>query len=94
MFQVLRRAGLPVRELKPDADKWTRAQPAAARLASGTVYFPAAAPWLPEFEDELVTFPNGAHDDQVDCLAYAALEVARGRGRTNRVRAWARGGGT
>ena len=88
VFQVLRRAGLPVRELKPDADKWTRAQPAAARLASGTVYFPAAAPWLPEFEDELVTFPNGAHDDQVDCLAYAALEVARGRGRTNRVRAW------
>ena len=83
VLQAARRAGLPVRELKPDSDKWTRAQPAAARLAAGTVYFPAAAPWLRDFEDELLTFPNGAHDDQVDCLSYAALQVVRGRVRAS-----------
>ena len=88
VFQAARRAGLPVRELKADTDKWTRAQPAAARLSAGSVYFPAAAPWLADFQDELVTFPNGAHDDQVDCLSYAALEVVRGRGRRTQVRAY------
>ena len=89
VFQAARRAGLPVRELKADTDKCTRAQPAAPRLAAGTVYFPAMAPWLREFEDELLVFPNGANDDQVDCLSYAALEVTRGRGRPGQVRAWA-----
>ena len=75
-------------QLRADTDKWSRAQPAAARLAAGSVYFLAGAPWLPGMEEELVTFPNGAHDDQVDCLSYAALEVARGRGRRNQVRAY------
>ena len=87
VWQAARRAGLPVRELKADRDKWTRAQPAAARLSAGAVFFQAGAPWLRDFEDELVVFPNGSHDDQVDALSYAALEVARGRGRGNRVRA-------
>ena len=88
VFQAARRAGLPVRELRADTDKWTRAQPAAARLSAGSVYFLAGASWLAEMEDELVVFPNGAHDDQVDVLAYAALEVARGRGKRNQVRAY------
>ena len=87
VWQSARRAGLPVRELKADRDKWTRAQPAAARMSAGTVYFRAGAPWLHGLEDELLAFPNGSFDDQVDVLAYAALEVARGRGRGNRVRA-------
>ena len=87
VFQACRRAGLPVRELKADRDKWSRAQPAAARMTAGTIYFRARALWLHDLEDELVTFPNAAHDDQVDALAYAALEVARGRARGGGVRA-------
>lgn len=62
--------GLPVKELLPDADKVTRALPMAARLESGTVYFPADAPWLADFENELLIFPNGKYDDQVDAFAY------------------------
>ena len=81
VFQAARRAGLPVRKLNPDTDKWTRDQPAAARMSAGTVYFLAGAPRLRDLEDELLAFPNGAHDDQVDCLSYAALEVVRGRAR-------------
>jgi predicted phage terminase large subunit-like protein len=66
------RAGVPVAELKADADKLTRALPAADLLRQGRAWFPADAPWLDEWCDELAAFPNGTHDDQVDVLAYAA----------------------
>lgn len=77
IVQAARRDGLPVRELKPDRDKVSRALIAAARLEAGTVYFPRKAPWLDELETELLLFPNGRHDDQVDTLAYAATELLR-----------------
>ena len=41
----------------------------------GMVLHRAGAPWLTAFEDELLAFPNAAHDDQVDTLAYAGREV-------------------
>lgn len=72
-------AGMPIRELKADADKITRAIPASVRTEQGRAWFPEGAAWLDEWEQELLAFPNGAHDDQVDVFAYAALELARGR---------------
>lgn len=78
LVQSAKRKGLPVRELKADRDKVSRALPAAARLEAGAVYFRAGAPWLGELEDELLAFPTGAHDDQVDVLAYAGLEAVNG----------------
>ena len=87
VFQSARRAGLPVRELKAEGDKWSRAQPASARMSAGSVYFLAGAPWLRDLEDELMAFPAGSHDDQVDCLSYAAREVVLGKGQPSRVRA-------
>ena len=71
LYQLLRRMGLPVVELKPDADKYTRAIPAAARYESGMVYHLEGAHWLNDLEAELLAFPNGAHDDQVDVISYA-----------------------
>jgi hypothetical protein len=41
------------------------------------VFHPRGASWLAEWEEELLAFPNGTHDDQVDTLAYAAREVER-----------------
>lgn len=79
LVQAARRDGLPVRELKADRDKVSRALPAAARVEAGAVYFRSGAPWLGVLEDELLAFPTGAHDDQVDVLAYAALMVANDR---------------
>jgi predicted phage terminase large subunit-like protein len=73
LFQQLRRDGLPIVELKADADKFTRAIPAAARYEAGSVYHLENAPWLGELEKELTSFPNGTHDDQVDVVAYAVL---------------------
>jgi predicted phage terminase large subunit-like protein len=49
-------------------DKPTRARSFQARMAMGKVYFPTNAAWMPELQNELFTFPAGAHDDQVDAL--------------------------
>jgi predicted phage terminase large subunit-like protein len=79
IVQEARRDGLPVVELKPDRDKVSRALTAAARLEGGNVWWPKGARWLDEWESELLLFPNARHDDQVDALSYAALEVVKRR---------------
>jgi len=76
LIQQARREGLPVRELVPDRDKVSRAMPATAALEGGRVLLPANAAWVRNFIDEVLSFPVGAHDDQVDVLSYA-VEVAR-----------------
>jgi hypothetical protein len=37
-------------------------------MANGKVYFPRHASWLATLEAELLQFPAGVHDDQVDAL--------------------------
>lgn len=71
------RRDLPVRELVPDRDKLSRALPATAMMASGQVYWPSNAPWLTEWEAELLAFPAGGKDDQVDTFSYAVI-IAQG----------------
>ncbi|WP_286981228.1 phage terminase large subunit [Pseudothermotoga sp.] len=74
-LQAARREGLPVRGVRPDKDKVSKALPLAARYESGSVYHLAGAVWLADYETELLTFPNGEHDDQVDAASYAAIEL-------------------
>jgi predicted phage terminase large subunit-like protein len=50
-------------------DKAARAQPIRGRMAMGKVYVPSRAPWAVDFVQELLRFPAGTHDDQVDALA-------------------------
>jgi predicted phage terminase large subunit-like protein len=38
-------------------------------IEAGRVLLPAEAPWLDEFRTELLRFPQGRHDDQVDSLS-------------------------
>ena len=38
------------------------------RFEAGLILFPKEAPWLADFEAELLAFPNGRYDDQVDAL--------------------------
>ena len=71
MYQQLRRSGLPVIELKPDADKYARAIPVALKYEAGMMYHLEGADWLSDLEAELLDFPNGMHDDQVDVISYA-----------------------
>ncbi len=59
----------PVIALKPDADKETRARTTAAMVEAGKVALPEKAGWLGDFMNEIVSFPKGSHDDQVDALS-------------------------
>lgn len=77
LVQYAQREGLPARPLRADRDKVTRAQPLAALIRAGKVTFTEAASWLPDLERELVEFPDGPHDDQVDALAYGTVAHAR-----------------
>ena len=38
------------------------------KFEAGQVLLPMEAPWLSDFESELLTFPVGRYDDQVDAL--------------------------
>jgi predicted phage terminase large subunit-like protein len=70
--QQARNKGLYIVELKPEGkDKYSRALSLSALYRGGKVFHPVAAPWLTEFEHELLMFPGGAHDDQVDAAVYA-----------------------
>lgn len=72
------RAGVPVSELHADTDKLTRALPAAARAEQGRLWFPpeTVMPDVQVWLDELAGFPNAAHDDVTDVVAYAARVAA------------------
>jgi predicted phage terminase large subunit-like protein len=69
LIQLLQeQARLPVVGRKPDADKETRMLRQQGRFEAGRILLPNEAPWLAEFEKELLEFPGSRYDDQVDAL--------------------------
>lgn len=62
--------------LIPIQDKETRARPLQGRMQQRKLFFSYDGHTKPEIYDsterELLQFPNGAHDDIVDCLAWGA----------------------
>lgn len=53
----------------PKGDKVFRMEAECARIEAGHVVLPRNAPWLDVFLAELLAFPNGRHDDQVDSVS-------------------------
>ena len=45
-------------------------------MQQGMVYFPKETVWSGPLVAELLRFPNGIHDDQVDALAWIGLMMA------------------
>ena len=69
LIQILReQTRLSVIGRHPKDDKQTRLSRHQGRFEAGRIFLPAEAPWLAEFEGELLAFPNGRYDDQVDAL--------------------------
>ena len=56
-------------------DKELRARAIQGRMQQGKVYFPRDAAWTGTMIAELLRFPNGVHDDQVDALAWVGLMI-------------------
>ncbi len=52
----------------PRGSKRERLAVQSHRIEAGDLRLPRAAPWLDDFIAELLAFPNGRHDDQVDAL--------------------------
>ena len=69
LIQILREdSSLLVKGLRPDADKEVRMSRHLGRFEADNILLPKEAPWLAEFETELLAFPNDRYDDQVDAL--------------------------
>jgi phage terminase large subunit-like protein len=62
---------LPVIAIQVDKDKISRAYAITPTCEAGRVFLPERAPWIEEFLDELMMFPAGPHDDQVDSFTQA-----------------------
>ena len=54
-------------------DKKVRARAAQGMASMGIVHVPVFAPWWAKAQNELLKFPNGAHDDFVDWFAWIGL---------------------
>jgi len=55
--------------VKPEGSKVDRMATRSAKIEAGHVHLPHSAPWLGEFLNELLPFPNGRHDDHVDSVS-------------------------
>jgi predicted phage terminase large subunit-like protein len=53
----------------PETDKVTRMHAQSAKIEAGHAHLPRRAEWLEDFRTELLQFPKGRHDDQVDSLS-------------------------
>jgi predicted phage terminase large subunit-like protein len=72
LAQELRQAGtFAVRPIPVERDKIGRLYVQQAKFEAGLVLFPKAARFLAELETELLTFPQGKTDDQVDSISQA-----------------------
>jgi phage terminase large subunit-like protein len=55
----------------PDRDKVSRVISASPMLESGRVWLPDGKGWSNELYEEMIMFPYGKHDDQVDAMTMA-----------------------
>ena len=62
---------IPIIAIKPKFDKITRFAAHTPLFEAGKIFLDHAASWRIDLEQELLSFPKSAHDDQVDSLSQA-----------------------
>ena len=75
IMQQAKREGMPLKELKADTDKMTRALNISVMFENGKVFFNKKLEKLLELEEQLLKFPNAVHDDAVDVCSYAGIVI-------------------
>lgn len=76
-------AATAIRRVKPQGDKVTRARPVQLRSREGHLKF-VRAPWNLQAIREMVSFPNGKHDDVIDTLSGGVQMIAEMAGQKKR----------
>ena len=79
LIDELRRSGIYVQDYSPGKgqDKLARLNAVVDMFASGQVWFPETR-WATEVVDELLAFPSGEHDDEVDTATLCLARIRRG----------------
>lgn len=79
LIQDLRReTTLPIIAIEPEGDKIMRASRTSPTVEARRVMLPVIAPWLPDFESEVGSFPLVSFMDQVDMLTQYLDRFGRG----------------
>jgi predicted phage terminase large subunit-like protein len=79
LIDEMRRAGIFVQDYSPGKgqDKIARMNAISDMFTSGQVWFPETW-WASEVVEELLAFPSGEHDDDVDACTLALMRIRKG----------------
>ena len=79
LIDEMRRSGIFVQDFSPGKgqDKIARLNAVADMFASGHVWFPENA-WAAATVEEILAFPAGEHDDEVDTMTLALMRIRKG----------------
>jgi predicted phage terminase large subunit-like protein len=72
---------IPAIGIRSEGDKVMRMSAQTAKIEAGAVHLPRQALWLDDLKSELLAFPQGLHDDQVDSISQALNWISRPRRR-------------
>lgn len=78
LIQTLRREGIPITPIQRNTDKITRAYDAAPIIESGNVVLLRDLAYLSDMLAEASAFPRGAHDDTLDPMMDAVMDICHG----------------
>ncbi len=79
LIDEMRRSGIFVQDFSPGKgqDKIARLNAVADMFASGHVWFPETS-WAADTVEEILSFPSGLHDDEVDTMTLALQRIRKG----------------
>jgi predicted phage terminase large subunit-like protein len=75
IISMLRREVGGIIAVNPQGGKISRVNAISPYIESGNVYLPRFAPWIDDFLNEASAFPNGKHDDQIDSMSQALIDL-------------------
>lgn len=81
IIDVLRERVSGIVAVEPKESKYARAEAVCDIQQEGHMHLPKKTGWVYEFINEFATFPNGAHDDDVDALTQGLNKLRKYRKR-------------